>query len=57
MTESKHLSVGTAFANDEKLETPNGESRANRLRGLLLPTRVGNPRRASALRITVDSLA
>lgn len=38
---------------DEKLELPNGMTRAVRLRGLSLPTRVGNPRRASALRNVV----
>ncbi len=37
-------------ANDEKPELPVGKTRAVRLRGLLFPTRVGSPRRASALR-------
>lgn len=43
-------------ANDEKLELPSGNSRAVRLRGLSFPTRVGSPRRASALRKAICDL-
>ena len=42
--------------NDEKLELPVGNARAIRLRGLSFPTRVGSPRKASALRNAIDVL-
>ena len=43
-------------ANDEKPELPVGKTRAVRLRGLSFPTRVGSPRRASALRKAICDL-
>ena len=53
---SAELLTERLLENDEKLELPIGNARAVRLRGLSFPTRVGSPRRASALRKAICDL-